>query len=698
MKKSLLLTLGVTTLLLPLASCGESAPKISLFDANSRFVLQSFDDQGSVALPTYRNSKTGEVPYSELSQFFYANGALAAYRTNVTKEGNVYRVKMAEGGQTLLTVDPAKDTLAVENFELWTGRHGGMNNGVGPDVGSSDPTDDAAVHASSSTKIIGEKKTEVYELSKYNFDCLESEDKCFVPTQLLSSIFYRWNATDLLYNGLDFYYSPFLMQGNINVVNQSYFATKDRFAALANIDAVKADPVGEEAYRFVYPFDKTTYHIVSLTKDGKGKLLQGAAPTDKGTEAKIEGITYSYTWQKKEDGLYVDVFITGIDPTTGQTVTAPRGTQKIPFRESFYATKKRSKAVADFTYDLLRFQFDHFYGINDVAGYTDFDTYVIGKGLKDRLHSEDSATYDEALAELTEKHIDDGHTRYMLPSVFTGSFLSAGAALAGKYSGPRYNNLLAKRVEYLNLRKKAAGMDEKGDGAKLQGLFFQGKTAVIRFDDFTAPGSFVTNCIEQKEVEESDPLKCILEHDLPLALDASFYRIKQNKDVKNVVFDLTCNGGGAVSAIPYILAHMSKDPKVYVRDKAMNIVKEFHYQVDLNHDKKYGQAEDTYEGKYNFYVLTSDFSFSCATFLPTWAKSNGAKVIGVKSGGGACTVGGFSDGCGSFFNFSSPQIAVGPSGTGFAHNDGGVAVDHELAKENWYDLAKLDAFVSGLSK
>ena len=698
MNKSLLLTLGVTTLLLPLASCGESAPKISLFDATSRFVIQSFDDKGSIALPTYRNSKTGEVPYSELSQFFYANGGFSGYRTNVVKEGNVYRVKTAQGGKTLLTVDPAKDTFTVENFELWPGNQASINNDIGPDVGSSDPTEEAAVHPSTSSKIIGEKKAEVYELSKYNFDCLESEDKCYVPTQLLSSMFYRWNATDLLYNGLDFYYSTAVLQGSINVINQSYYANKDRFSALAGIDATRVDPIGEEAYRFVYPFSNTVYHIVSLTKDGKGKLLEGASATDKGTEAKIEGLTYSYTWQKKDEGLYVDVFVSGIDPTTGQPATAPRGTQKIPFRETFYGTKKRSKAIADFGYDLLRFQFDHFYGINDVAGYTDFDTYVIGKGLKERLHSEDSATYDEALAELTMKDIDDGHTRYVLPSVQTGSFLSAGAALASKYSGPRYKGLLEKRLEYLNLRKKVAGMDEKGNPSDLQGLFFQGQTAVIRFDDFTAPGSFVSNSLDEKEVETSDPLKCIKDANLPVALDASFYRIKQNNAIKNVVFDLTCNGGGAVSAIPYILGHMSKDPKIYVRDKGMGIVKEFHYQVDLNHDKKYGTPEDTYEGKYNFFVLTSDFSFSCATFLPTWAKVNGAKVIGMKSGGGACTVGAFSDGCGSMFNVSSPQVAVIPSGTGFSHFDGGVTVDHELAKESWYDLAKLDAFVSGLSK
>ena len=81
-----------------------------------------------------------------------------------------------------------------------------------------------------------------------------------------------------------------------------------------------------------------------------------------------------------------------------------------------------------------------------------------------------------------------------------------------------------------------------------------------------------------------------------------------------------------------------------------------------------------YEGKYNFYILTSNFSFSCANFLPTVAKMKGVKIIGEKSGGGAASVGSFSDGCGSFYNWSSPTVCVYQKDGKYIHNDEGIEV------------------------
>ena len=700
MKKSFILLSLTPLALTSIASCSNGGGnKISLYDSDSHFVLQSFEDRYALPLQTYRNSATGEVPYVELGQFFYVNGGLGNKRTTVSKEDNAYLVK-DEAGHRLCAIDPSRDVLTVENYHLW----GGMmpsNNGVGPDLAAPGDQELGAVIVSPSSKYHGQLKPEVYDLTPYGFDCVEQDGKCYVPIQLLSNIYYRWNATDILYNGYDFYFSPFVSSGSVPVIAQSFYANKGRFAALEGVDAVEAKPLKGESYRYAYPVkegDKTVYRIISLTSDGKGALREGSSPEDEGKAVPINGVTYAYKWNKKGEAIYVETIATGVDAETGKEETVSQGVSKIPLREGFYATKRRPEAIARFSYDLLRFQFDHFYGIKDVAGFTDFDAFASSKGVKEGLLSLDADAYDDALAKTMMTVIDDCHTGYTLPSIFSGKFVTDGDALFKKHEGPRYKTLIQKRAEYLDLRSKALGIVDKKDQPNGQGLFVQGSTAVLRFDGFASQGMFLSGDRSKGEVEETDPLSAIKAGDTALAFDCAFNRIAKNKDIKNVVIDLTCNGGGSVMALPYVLAHFTADPTMYFLDKAMGVAKEFHYQVDLNHDKKFGQKEDTYQGQYKFFVLTSSFSFSCANFLPLLAKLSNVKVIGEKSGGGACSVAAYTDGSGSVYNLSSPQVCVAPEGKGFRHYDAGVPVDYELPSSSWYDLSKLDAFLGGLAK
>jgi hypothetical protein len=183
----------------------------------------------------------------------------------------------------------------------------------------------------------------------------------------------------------------------------------------------------------------------------------------------------------------------------------------------------------------------------------------------------------------------------------------------------------------------------------------------------------------------------------PWGFMMSFDQIKANPDIKNVVLDLTCNSGGMVLTLPYLAAHFTKDPIFLGHDTLMGVDNEFHYTVDLNGNGVFGEDEDTYANKYNFYVLTSDFSFSCGSALPTMAHMAGVKLIGKRSGGGACPVAAFADACGSVYNTSSPvQIGYYDNNGQFVNDDSGIPVDYALSEDSWYDLEKLNTFVSGL--
>ena len=695
MKKPYLL-LSPILIVASLSGCNANAT-INTYDADSRLVVQSFDEQGSITLPTYRSSKHGDVPYLELKEAFYALGAFGKKKFSVNHNENVYEVKTEDGSKTLLTVDPSKDVFTVSNYQLWSNLTA-TNNDIGPDLASPSDEEIAAVHTSEKTKIIGDVKDEVYDLSKYGFDFIEQDGKCYGPALFISSMYLRNLGIDLTYNGFDYYFSMGL-NGALPAVTRSYYSGNKRFAVQENNDATSYAPVGEEAYRFVYETEidkQKVYRIMSLTKDQKGQLLEAASPTEVGKQAVINDATYAYQWEKKGDFLFVTTIASGKSIETGEQETVNQGTQKIPLKDGgFYGTKKRSKETRDFTYSMLQFQFENYYGLRKEAETIPFDTFVSNKGLKEGLKSLDADTYDVSLIKLLMTHIDDAHTLYNLPSIYSGKFAPDVKPAIQENLGPRYKGLLQKHASYVDTRSKALGLTEKDNPVQALGLFTENQTAVIRFDEFPSVGSFVSNIQSYKDEEkETTPLEALKNGDFVTFIDSSFYRISSDKNIKNVVIDLTCNGGGVMSTLPYILAHFTDDPYIRLEDTIQNVMKEFHYKVDLNHDKVWGGPEDTYKGKYNFYILTSDYSFSCAHFLPSFAKELGVKTVGMQTGGGACTVGGYTDGSGSLYNLSSPSVLAAKSGDGYSNYDKGLPVDYTLDSSSWYDLKKLDSFLS----
>ena len=140
---------------------------------------------------------------------------------------------------------------------------------------------------------------------------------------------------------------------------------------------------------------------------------------------------------------------------------------------------------------------------------------------------------------------------------------------------------------------------------------------------------------------------------------------------------------------------MTDDPVITCKNTLTGDISEVHYNVDLNQNGSFGDAGDTYKGQYDFYILTSSFSFSCANAFPTFAKAGGmAKIIGEQSGGGACAVGGFATASGNIIRSSSCWQFGTYSGSTWTDNDGGVPVDYAFPATSFYDDAAIAAFVN----
>ena len=693
-------------LLLSLSACSRSGSDdstlLKLYDDNSKFVTSGYGEEDSFPLPTYRHKKNGEAPYVELSQFFsitnemFHNAVDYTAMTSVRlKQYDSYVEKVSDHKYGIYSesvlgalIDTKENILNIKRFDYMNAQVDSFNGTLRMDIANPSSSDDSLVHGSHRSTYLGEFKEEVYDLDDYGMDIVELDDKVYMPAQLLSTICLRGLGVDFVYNGNDFFLSS-------SVTSEATFPQPEAMGSFRSsnntfeVEGVLYSPVtplSGEAHRYVGQLGENTYAIFSLDNDGKGYVFTASSPDTRSSETP----KYKLSWEEKDKGIYLTFY--SKNPATDEFNN--RGhIMRISTNETFFNKKNRSEALSIFNYQLLRFQIDNFYGLKDELtakhGFTDFDTFVTNKGLKDKLLSTDANEYDRGLSEFLMKYIDDGHTRYTDRSLFAKDNVSA-SDLINQYSGPRRTALFNKIDEYSNYRKTVLGEDVNPIG-----LSMKDETAVIRFDAFSHLLPIITDPGETMDYLD---IPTAMENSTPYGFIKSFEEIDKHSEIKNVVLDLTCNGGGMVLTLPFLSSYFTKDPTLYLRDNLEGVVRELHYSVDLNCDGIYGGEGDCLADKYNFYLLTSDFSFSCGSAYPTMAHIAGVDIIGKKCAGGACNVAGFADACGSIYTLSAPQqIGYLDANGNFVNDDAGIPVTHELDKESWYDLTKLNAAIEGWS-
>ena len=660
--------------------------KISLYKGNSVFSFVSAKGSGASPLATYHHADLGDVPYVELEQYVHAlheNAIMAGAKYEKIAD---HLYGMSQNGAIIMTLNPETDQLIIKNLDFANITGNIRNHDIGQDPGAPSDNPDAAVHGSAKTKLIGEIHDEVIDMAKYNFDMVEEDGKLYFPYQPVSSTLFRNSPFDFLYNGSDFYINHAFnapLSAFFPGAITSCYATAGEFV-FANVLYVQTNPVGEEKYRF---YGESEGKAFSFKADGTIALLQVASAQDAGTPL-ASGYTLSY--EEGEDGLYI-TFVSDVSPDFVSVA-------KIPNYKTYFDAKSRSTSVAKHALDILRFQFENLYGLKDQlyekTGTTSFDSLITKLNLRDRLLSVDSMTYDEALCEFLMGTIDDAHTSYTGRSLFSGLPKAGVSELVAEKTGPRRKGLFAKMDAYSAMR---AGTLGEGENAK--GLFFNGETAVIRFDEFVETNGKVVNSKGGWTPTTTDIGEAFATSSTE-GLYLSIQEIKKHQEVKNIVIDVTVNGGGQVLTVPYLSAIWTDDPHIMMKEIGTGIIKDYHYDVDLNRNGIFGEAEDTLKGQYEFFVLTSDFSFSCGNEFPTVAYTDGVKVIGKRSGGGASPVSTMCDGCGTIYNSSMPRYFVYPDEEGnYICNDTGAPIlpGHELEPESWYNLAALNNFCNSLT-
>ena len=348
----------------------------------------------------------------------------------------------------------------------------------------------------------------------------------------------------------------------------------------------------------------------------------------------------------------------------------------------------RSQLMAEYNYRTLCMTLDLNYSLKDrrtVVGKQNiarFNDSIFAAGLGFDLLSTDTATYDLALGKFLMSYIDDSHTAYYAPSLYQphSQVDYYYIHVMRDFAGPREQRMRVVEDRIKELRKNAGGAP---------GLYYVKdgdieKMAVVAFDGF-----------EELDPSPAKNWKDLADLNTYAFFKAAFADIAKHTDVNKVVLDLSCNGGGSVKQCVIALSFLKDCAQLYlpVRNILDKSITKFYFDIRDENDNKLAKAG------YDFYVLTSDFSFSCGNAFPAQCKYQGlAKVIGVQSGGGASVVKNTQSADGALFRTSSAMEMVAFDNGSPICVDAGVPVDLEIPREKFYSGTTLYQDLYGIIK
>lgn len=359
------------------------------------------------------------------------------------------------------------------------------------------------------------------------------------------------------------------------------------------------------------------------------------------------------------------------------------------FNRSYEAEPcEMSEEFAQFNYNELRFLLDSFYGLKEehriksFADYLAMDTNLLGY-----LLSTDPQTFDLSLQTLLLTYFDDGHSGFLQNSWRSGKSNMAALMLSvASKIGYSYTVRLSSEKSLKNARNTAfpdgvPGYEEVED------------TAFISFDTFNVNRE---DYQEYYELEEPDNPQDTIE----LILYAHRQITRENSPIKNIVVDLSLNGGGNADAAVAVASWITGKATIAVRNPITGAETIMSYLADLNlNGITTGDTGDSVgNGGYNLYCLISPVSFSCGNLVPAiFQKSGRVTLIGRRSGGGSCTVLPATTASGSCFQMSgNKQISTFTNGS-FYNIDQGIEPDIPLTKdESFYDRAGLVEMIHDL--
>ena len=384
-----------------------------------------------------------------------------------------------------------------------------------------------------------------------------------------------------------------------------------------------------------------------------------------------------------------------------------------------YQQEEVSADMAKFRYQELCFVFDNLFGypgcsIMEKNGMEEkgFDATLEsiqnGQVIKKLLQSTKNMDFDWGRMAMQHLLFDGGHTNFRatagLPDNIKNKYTNSLIAAAGNYpeASAMYKEWEKESIIRTELENKLNEMRKKAYGDVLYKANSDKTTGVIIMNSFmdTDEDAWKKYYASQKTDADWQELMKSYKKDVFLGF---LYGLQQAKadGVKNLVLDITLNGGGSCDIVSadVALLRKSRTTQLWSQDALEGTNKIATYYVDSNFDGVFDEKDDT-NPKFdcsgmNIGVLSSKVAFSCGNQFPTLMKDYGFPIMGEQSGGGACCIQVMLTADGRHYLISTYRDRA--TDKNFVNNDPGVTPTEGYAfdYDHFYDLDFLNAKMGG---
>ncbi|MDO4797966.1 MAG: S41 family peptidase [Coriobacteriales bacterium] len=330
------------------------------------------------------------------------------------------------------------------------------------------------------------------------------------------------------------------------------------------------------------------------------------------------------------------------------------------FSKPILSNRTRAQDLVDFSYGQLRFCVDYFNGVParkaEMLSNHDIDATLDamgedGKAIKEGLLSTDLVDYIVAADVFGLAIGDGGHTAISYAK--SASAVSEDSPVAEEYTARATDTNSTLGVLYTKLASEMAGKYRLGEARQAvrdaaygdKTYIKKGDTAVIVFDAFASDEQGWRDYFAGKG-ERPNGTDLIAAGDAKGMRDTvaivsdGLARAKEDPEVKNVVIDISNNGGGSLDVLEYIASVVCGREYHQWQNTLTGQVEREYFDVDRNLDGAFDEKDDAIDySDLHFAVLTSQSSFSCGNLLPSVLADADIMVMGERSGGGGCAVG-----------------------------------------------------------
>ena len=336
---------------------------------------------------------------------------------------------------------------------------------------------------------------------------------------------------------------------------------------------------------------------------------------------------------------------------------------------------ERSTALTDYGLHELAMELDYLYGLKEAHDIDDFMLYFLETGLLSGLNSAKPEEADAAINDLANIWLDDGHSGF-----YSGSYLSE-SSLMKTVSG-----FSTSGIKTLQMRLAAIRRQTLGDVVPAYTEI--GDTAFVTLDSFVC-----ANADYYTEDPESLP-----GNTLAIVIDAHRRITRENSPIRNVVLDLSVNGGGMAPAAVFVVSWMLGDAHLSLKSMLSGAESTVEYQADVNLDHVFDEQDTLARRGLRLFCLTSPASFSCGNLVPWAFKEDGTvKLLGGVTGGGSCVTLPMTTAWGTSYVTSGPNRLSFLKNGAYYDVDKGVDPDYVISSyERYYDREALVEYINSL--